>query len=81
MDSVTNQVILQLISTSIKIKNQNEFNTSLIGYPISSLGRNRERVWVISNCLTFNFLWMGTRGYRRFGYLEQSKLNTKRNGI
>ena len=55
----------------------NEYYSCYIGYLVSAPRRNWKRLWFISYCSVVNFLRLGTRRYRRFGYLEQSELMTR----
>lgn len=55
----------------------NEYYSCYIGYLVSAPCRNWKGLWFIPYCSVVNFLRLGTRRNRRFGYLEQSELMTR----
>ncbi len=57
--------------------NKNEFFSCIIGYSFSSPGGYRKRLWVVLNCSTFDFLWLGAWRYCCIGHIEQPKLEPR----
>ncbi len=68
IDFVTIPLLLRHTNSSIKITNQYESHSCLVGHTFSAALGYWKGLWLLFDCTTFNLLWLGARGYSGLGH-------------